>query len=462
MLGLFLILLISGFFSYHTLRLVSDIKIIFYCFVCVYAFWYLPVFVSLFLPFDYFFVKNESFPVSLLSLSLINFILYSGALASKKIKSHGIVPNKRTGNKKFFLIYIPLAYLGPVLDIYKKLSRGYSFSLESVGMNRALGIQTYEAGIISYASTIATGFTIFLLFFALEKQGKAIKLKYLYVIPFLLLFLSTLAGGSKAIIFLGILVLLFRLIQLFGNYPKRILVFTVATLLFLSPIFVWQNLARSNIKSLNLGDYAEVVELVNTNLDEHHPLYSLIKNVDPNVYSIVALVYGYLGVQNDMLYVTIVSASPGDIPFGSSSFQILSRAFHSIMDNDLSAQDTYLPIYRFQQKIRDTYGVFPRVWGGFYWPFYIEGGFLYVGLITLVLLLIHRRLLIGFLLKRSDYSFLNLSLLYVSLCLGFMGSPFSVILPIAFASFMRPTANTLVSLIFSTKQHKIKTDNIVQ
>jgi hypothetical protein len=158
-----------------------------------------------------------------------------------------------------------------------------------------------------------------------------------------------------------------------------------------------------------------------------------------------------MGVQNDMLYVTMVNATPGDLPFGSSSFQIVRRVLSSVID-DLSAEQIYGSIRKFHQKIKSIYNVFPRAWGGFYWPFYIEGGFPYVLLITFFLIIAHRHLLAKFLRSKSDYSLLNLFLFYASLCLGFAGSPYSIILPIVIASLLRPIANSTLSSLYIPRQ----------
>lgn len=440
MLGLSLTFLLSLTFSSFIFNLVKSNKSIYYSMLLVYFPWYLPVVTSLILPFDYFGVKGDAFPIVFLSLFFINLILFSGALVyQKKVKKYVHQNNRLSSSRRFdfLLFYYPLAYLACVFEMIKKISRGFIFSIESIASNRGLSIVTYDPSIYSYFSILCSGFLYYLLFFSIERNEKKLKIRFYFLLPFLFYSLISFISGVKSTIFVGILIIIFRLIYVYSHKIKKILVTILIICLFFWGISIWQNM----IRTLSVKTTDDYLALSSVGLDKNHPLYELFKNSPTFVQINLSTLYTYFGVQYDMMYVSMILAAPGDVPFGSSSFQILRRTYLVLTGE--SRTDDYTSISAFHSLVNRYYGVFPRVWGSIFWPFYMEGGFFYVLFIVITLMITHYYLMLKHIKINSEYTMFNLFIFYLILTLGFMGSPFTLTFTLIIAAIMRPFANSL-------------------
>jgi hypothetical protein len=405
----------------------------------VYLAWHLPAILSIVLPFDYFVIKEQSFVIVLLVFCVIHLIQYAGALAYLKsikyLKNQQIIkwyfssyPVKSTQNSSVLLLYVVLGYIACIFSFLDKVSRGFSLSFDSIADNRAYVLEqlseaTAETTVYSFISNFFSGFIYYLLFFSFENKNGVIKIKWIYILPFLIYSVLIFILGHKSYILPGLIIILIQYVyEKKITFKKTIIYLLIISFLTMS-IAVSQQLLRDT-KSYDVISPQEQFSRMGLKINYDHPLAQLIDNSPNNVYLSLAMLYLYYGVEYDMLYVSITSFDEPIIPLGAWTVPLLYRRYQSIFDlpNLKGIEDLRETVHG---NIQKSYNVFPRVWGTMFLPLYLEGGFLLIFVVIIITIYLSFYLVIKYILNFSKNSVINLVIFNIILIYGVMISPFN-------------------------------------
>jgi hypothetical protein len=432
----------------------------------VYLAWHLPAILSIVLPFDYFVIKEQSFVIVLLVFCVIHLIQYAGALAYLKsikyLKNQQIIkwyfssyPVKSTQNSSVLLLYVVLGYIACIFSFLDKVSRGFSLSFDSIADNRAYVLEqlseaTAETTVYSFISNFFSGFIYYLLFFSFENKNGVIKIKWIYILPFLIYSVLIFILGHKSYILPGLIIILIQYVyEKKITFKKTIIYLLIISFLTMS-IAVSQQLLRDT-KSYDVISPQEQFSRMGLKINYDHPLAQLIDNSPNNVYLSLAMLYLYYGVEYDMLYVSITSFDEPIIPLGAWTVPLLYRRYQSIF---------YLPNLKGIEDLRETvhgniqksYNVFPRVWGTMFLPLYLEGGFLLIFVVIIITIYLSFYLVIKYILNFSKNSVINLVIFNIILIYGVMISPFNgslftLVIAAGVYPYIRPLAKIFSAII---------------
>lgn len=433
------------FVFFLTLRLIKKKdKYVYYSLLFISLFWSFPALLSLAVPFDYFGVKNESYFTVFISLLLFSLILFSGVCSFFTKRSNKVFLKKEScKNTRWLLLYLIIAYIACIFEFFKKVVRGFSFSsIDDLSSNRALSIQPNETDIFSILSGATCGYIYYVLFLSLDRDKNNIFIiRYKYLLPFVIYSLLIFLSGNKLSILIGILVLFFRSIHLFRTQiPKLILAMCLSLFVFIQ-ISTFQNQARIE----SFSDTSDFKDGISIRIDNTHFAANFVRNLPDEPYLMLATLYGAYGVEYDMLYVSVSNVNTGVVALGSSTLQIIRRVIMEVFLRQ-KTDSTFSSITTFFGIVSQKYGVFPRVWGTAFLPFFLEGGFPYVLLFVILMSVSHFYLTNRYLHnKQSIFHSLNLNIFYLILTLSLMLSPFNLaVLSLIFASLTRPFVSSLL------------------
>jgi hypothetical protein len=432
----------------------------------VYLAWHLPAILSIVLPFDYFVIKEQSFVIVLLVFCVIHLIQYAGALAYLKsikyLKNQQIIkwyfssyPVKSTQNSSVLLLYVVLGYIACIFSFLDKVSRGFSLSFDSIADNRAYVLEqlseaTAETTVYSFISNFFSGFIYYLLFFSFENKNGVIKIKWIYILPFLIYSVLIFILGHKSYILPGLIIILIQYVyEKKITFKKTIIYLLIISFLTMS-IAVSQQLLRGK-KSYDVISPQEQFSRMGLKINYDHPLAQLIDNSPNNVYLSLAMLYLYYGVEYDMLYVSITSFDEPIIPLGAWTVPLLYRRYQSIFDlpNLKGIEDLRETVHG---NIQKSYNVFPRVWGTMFLPLYLEGGFLLIFVVIIITIYLSFYLVIKYILNFSKNSVINLVIFNIILIYGVMISPFNgslftLVIAAGVYPYIRPLAKIFSAII---------------
>jgi hypothetical protein len=432
----------------------------------VYLAWHLPAILSIVLPFDYFVIKEQSFVIVLLVFCVIHLIQYAGALAYLKsikyLKNQQIIkwyfssyPVKSTQNSSVLLLYVVLGYIACIFSFLDKVSRGFSLSFDSIADNRAYVLEqlseaTAETTVYSFISNFFSGFIYYLLFFSFENKNGVIKIKWIYILPFLIYSVLIFILGHKSYILPGLIIILIQYVyEKKITFKKTIIYLLIISFLTMS-IAVSQQLLRDT-KSYDVISPQEQFSRMGLKINYDHPLAQLIDNSPNNVYLSLAMLYLYYGVEYDMLYVSITSFDEPIIPLGAWTVPLLYRRYQSIFDlpNLKGIEDLRETVHG---NIQKSYNVFPRVWGTMFLPLYLEGGFLLIFVVIIITIYLSFYLVIKYILNFSKNSVINLVIFNIILIYGVMISPFNgslftLVIAAGVYPYIRPLAKIFSAII---------------
>jgi len=457
---------ISIWVSFVILNIVKKDQFLYFLMFLVYLAWHLPAILSIVLPFDYFVIKEQSFVIVLLVFCVIHLIQYAGALAYLKsikyLKNQQIIkwyfssyPVKSTQNSSVLLLYVVLGYIACIFSFLDKVSRGFSLSFDSIADNRAYVLEqlseaTAETTVYSFISNFFSGFIYYLLFFSFENKNGVIKIKWIYILPFLIYSVLIFILGHKSYILPGLIIILIQYVyEKKITFKKTIIYLLIISFLTMS-IAVSQQLLRDT-KSYDVISPQEQFSRMGLKINYDHPLAQLIDNSPNNVYLSLAMLYLYYGVEYDMLYVSITSFDEPIIPLGAWTVPLLYRRYQSIF---------YLPNLKGIEDLRETvhgniqksYNVFPRVWGTMFLPLYLEGGFLLIFVVIIITIYLSFYLVIKYILNFSKNSVINLVIFNIILIYGVMISPFNgslftLVIAAGVYPYIRPLAKIFSAII---------------
>lgn len=477
MLQLLFVIILSLSFSSYILKRVSQDKVLFNFNLIVLITWYLPILISFILPFDYFGIKSISFPTTFLALFSINLIVFGNALAFQKFrKKKKLIRNENKNNnlemlqkptlinKKekhyYHTIYLALAYVACALELFRRLKRGYNFSLEEIDSNRLITIQAHDADIYSFLVGLASGFIYYMLFFAISidknsnhKNRIRININWIYLTPYLLYSFLVFISGRKSTIIYGIVILLLKFICFNKLNVTKIIALILSGLIFIVGLTTIHNAMRtSSIETVD--DHLRVINII-VRTDKDSPLISYVQKLPPYMYIGLANLYLYLGVQYDMLYATMsLEKRLYSVPLGFISVQPLYRAFAlALGQNDKSP---YGEFKSFQQQLENKYGAIGNVWGTIFSILYIEGGFILLLLFVPFFFALNYYLTYKYLIKPTDnnkFIFLMVNLILITFA---MNTPFkdTVFISMIIASMMKKQTNYVCKLFLGIKKNQ--------
>jgi len=457
---------ISIWVSFVILNIVKKDQFLYFLMFLVYLAWHLPAILSIVLPFDYFVIKEQSFVIVLLVFCVIHLIQYAGALAYLKsikyLKNQQIIkwyfssyPVKSTQNSSVLLLYVVLGYIACIFSFLDKVSRGFSLSFDSIADNRAYVLEqlseaSAETTVYSFISSFFSGFIYYLLFFSIENKNGVIKIKWIYILPFLIYSVLIFILGHKSYILPGLIIILIQYVyEKKITFKKTIIYLLIISFLTMS-IAVSQQLLRDK-KSYDVISPQEQFSRIGLKINYDHPLAQLIDNSPNNVYLSLAMLYLYYGVQYDMLYVNITSFDEPIIPLGAWTVPLLYRRYQSIFDlpNLKGIEDLRETVHG---NIQKSYNVFPRVWGTMFLPLYLEGGFLLIFVVIIITIYLSFYLVIKYILNFSKNSVINLVIFNIILIYGVMISPFNgslftLVIAAGVYPYIRPLAKIFSAII---------------
>jgi|GEM_PF-5747059 hypothetical protein len=457
---------ISIWVSFVILNIVKKDQFLYFLMFLVYLAWHLPAILSIVLPFDYFVIKEQSFVIVLLVFCVIHLIQYAGALAYLKsikyLKNQQIIkwyfssyPVKSTQNSSVLLLYVVLGYIACIFSFLDKVSRGFSLSFDSIADNRAYVLEqlseaTAETTVYSFISNFFSGFIYYLLFFSFENKNGVIKIKWIYILPFLIYSVLIFILGHKSYILPGLIIILIQYVyEKKITFKKTIIYLLIISFLTMS-IAVSQQLLRDT-KSYDVISPQEQFSRMGLKINYDHPLAQLIDNSPNNVYLSLAMLYLYYGVEYDMLYVSITSFDEPIIPLGAWTVPLLYRRYQSIFDlpNLKGIEDLRETVHG---NIQKSYNVFPRVWGTMFLPLYLEGGFLLIFVVIIITIYLSFYLVIKYILNFSKNSVINLVIFNIILIYGVMISPFNgslftLVIAAGVYPYIRPLAKIFSAII---------------
>ncbi|MBC1193977.1 oligosaccharide repeat unit polymerase [Microcystis aeruginosa BLCCF158] len=464
---LILVTSISLWVSFVILNIVKKDQFLYFLMFLVYLAWHLPAILSIVLPFDYFAIKEQSFVIVLLFFCVIHLIQYAGALAYLKsikyLKNRQIIkwdfssyPVKSTQNSSVLLLYVVLGYIACIFSFIDKVSQGFLLSFDSIADNRAavkeqLSEATAQTTVYSFISNFFSGFIYYLLFFSFENKNGIIKIKWIYIFPFLIYSVLIFILGHKSYILPGLIIIFIKYI--YENkitFKKTIIYFLIISFITIS-IAVSQELLR--VKSYDVISPQKLFsENIGLEINYNHPLAELIDNSPTIVYLPLAMLYLYYGVEYDMLYVNITSFDEPIIPLGAWTVPLLYRRYQSIFDlPDLKGiEDLRETIHG---NIHKSYNVFPRVWGTMFLPLYLEGGFLLILIVVIITIYLNFYLVKKYVLNFPKNSVINLIIFNVILIYGVMVFPFSstslltLVIAAGMLPYIRPLAKIFSAII---------------
>lgn len=442
MLGLSLTILVSGFFSWFILKNSYKNRTLFNFNLIVLMAWYLPVLISLIFPFDHFGIKSFTYPVTFIALSMINIVLFASVLANKKFKRRLRVIKqqnidfqsfsnkniKRKSKSYHTFIYLIIAYIACLLELIKKLERGFYFSLDTIDENRLISLEVQETDIYSLIGAFTSGFIYYLLFFSIslettgQKDDKTkILINWLYLSPYILYSIMVFLSGKKSPILYGLLIISLKVICYFKIKLNKIIVIALIALVVTTIFTTFQN----QLRTASLDSYKAQKEIMKLRVktDKSNPFLKYIEDSSPFVYSSLSTLYLYFGVQYDMLYATMsIDRNDYFIPPGFISFQAVYRFFSLILEWDY--KQAYSQSYSFEQLVSQKYNAMSNVWGTFFSILYMEGGGVFLLLFIPICFTLNYYYTYKYLSKGSESDQFALLVVYMTFIVFFMNTPF--------------------------------------
>ena len=409
---MYLIIAVSSIlFSCWITRFFRREPLLFNSIFIIYLVWHLPLVLSIILPFTFPLREEDNFIYILFILLMIHIIVSGGAYAWIKWKSLNRMLSSKLINKRHEDIppyaYIVGAYLSPVmLGIDNFLIKGISISLD-LSQNRE--IAGSGATLISLISVVCTGFAIYLLNWILIIKDNKVIFKPFLLMPFLGTTLIIMLTGNRQVLFLGIILILLKAIDIYRPHIGQTMLWLVYVCCFSLPFGIgFQLLRQANLEGRQDTFIMSILSLTVVN---GHPFENLL-GYESIIFVPALYIYVYFGTQYDTIS-AYIKGIDNYMPFGSLTLPVLYRRWSDFLG--LPEQDSIREIIHGQ--IQSEFGIFPRIWATMFGGICAEGGILYIIAFSLFLSYIHFKLLNQYLQNRK-LSTTNLIIFYLFIIFG--------------------------------------------